>query len=180
MYNVLNKNYKIIEGDISYFDSCCRLLDSIKEDFKLRGLDIYQDGYPNYEIIKNDLLNKANTLLLIDENNEVVAQITSTYDELNFLFDKEEVKNILDFYHLDDIPYIGLSRLFVHRSLRSQGIATFLIKEMENKYKNKTVIFFVHLTNSNALRLYESLGFKNLGIYNFVFGEFYTFIKEIN
>ena len=29
-----------------------------------------------------------------------------------------------------------------------------------------------------CLKLYEELGFKNLGIYNYVFGEFYTFVKE--
>ena len=88
-----------------------------------------------------------------------------------------EVQKILNNYNLEDKPYVGLCRLFVHKSLRSHGIGTFLIQQMEEKYKGENFIFFVHLTNLNALRLYEQLGFKNLGIYNYPFGEFYTFIK---
>ena len=176
---ILNKAYYLKNGDIKYFESSCRLLDSIKNDFKKKNIDIYQDDYPNYDIIKEDLQNKENTLLIVDENDEVYAQITSTYDELNSIFNETEVAKILSFYNLPNIPYIGLSRLFVDNRIRSHGVATFLIKEMEEKYKGNTIIFFVHLVNNNALKLYEQLGYKNLGSYNFIFGEYYTFIKSV-
>lgn len=175
--NVLNKKLKLVTGNIKFLKSACELMDAIKEDFKVRNIDIYQDGYPNYEIIESDLNNGDQTLLLVDENDKVYAYITSTNDELRFLFKEEEVQNILNFYNLPDVPYVGLCRLFVDKSLRSQGIGTFLIKEMESKYEGRKFIFFVHLANNNAMKLYDELGFKNLGIYNFIFGEFYTFIK---
>ena len=174
---LLDKEYKLVPGNVKYFSSCCELLDSIKDDFKERGIDIYQDGYPNYEIIKQDLKNEDQTLLLINENDEVLAQVTSTPNELRTMFDNEEVNRILNYYNIPDVPYVGLCRLFVHKSLRKLGIATFLIKEMEEKYKGEKFIFFVHLPNKNAMKLYDELGFKNLGIYNYVFGEFYTYIK---
>ena len=175
---VLDKTLKLVVGDVKYFKSSCELLDSIKLDFKERNIDIYQDGYPNYDIIKYDLENKDCTFLLVDENEKVLAQITSTPDELRSIFEENEVQNILKHYNLPDIKYVGLSRLFVHKSLRKHGIATYLIKHMEEKYKGETFIFFVHIVNKNALKLYDELGFKNLGIYNYVFGEFYTFVKD--
>ena len=174
---VENTCFRVVEGHIKFLKSACVLLDSIKEDFRLRNIDIYQDGYPNYEIIKSDLKNGDKTLLLINENDDVYAQITSTPNELRSMFSEEEVKRILRHYNLPDIPYVGLCRLFVHKSLRSNGIGTYLIKLMEEKYKGNSFIFFVHITNFNALKLYEQLDFKNLGIYNYPFGEFYTFIK---
>ena len=94
---ILNKAYYLKNGDIKYFESSCRLLDSIKNDFKMKNIDIYQDDYPNYDIIKEDLENKENTLLIVDENDEVYAQITSTYDELNSIFNETEVAKILSF-----------------------------------------------------------------------------------
>lgn len=172
-----DKSFKLVWGSLAYFKSACALMDSIKEDFRVRNIDIYQDGYPNYEIIENDLKNGENTLLLIDENDNVCAQIVSTPNELRTMFTEEEVQKILNHYNLPDKPYVGLCRLFVHKSLRSHGIGTYLIKQMEEKYKDQNFIFFVHLVNHNALKLYEQLGFKNLGIYNYPFGEFYTFIK---
>ena len=175
---ILYKKLKLVVGDIKYFKSACKLLDSIKADFKERNIDIYQDGYPNYDIIKSDLENNERTFLLIDENDEVLAQITSTPDELRSIFEESEVQNILKHYQIPDIKYVGLSRLFVHKSIRRHGIATYLIKAMEQKYKNETFIFFVHKININAMKLYDELGFKNIGIYNYIFGEYYTFIKE--
>lgn len=172
-----DKSFKIVWGSLAYLKSACALMDSIKEDFKSRNIDIYQDGYPNYEIIENDLKNGENTLLLIDENDNVYAQIVSTPNELHTMFSDEEVLKILHHYNLPDKPYVGLCRLFVDKSLRSNGVGTFLIKQMEEKYKGQNFIFFVHLTNHNALKLYKQLGFKNLGIYNYPFGEFYTFVK---
>lgn len=172
-----NKLFKLVFGNSKYLKSACILMDAIKEDFKLRNIDIYQDGYPNYEIIENDLKNGENTLLLIDENDNVCAQIVSTPNELHTMFSEEEVQKILHHYNLPDKPYVGLCRLFVDKSLRSNGVGTFLINQMVEKYKGQNFIFFVHLTNHNALKLYEQLGFKNLGIYNYPFGEFYTFVK---
>ena len=172
-----NKLFKLVFGNSKYLKSACILMDLIKEDFRARNIDIYQDGYPNYDIIANDLKNGENTLLLIDESDNVCAQIVSTPNELRAMFSEEEVQKILNHYNLPDKPYVGLCRLFVHKSLRSHGIGTYLIKQMEEKYKGQNFIFFVHLTNFNALKLYEQLGFKNLGTYNYPFGEFYTFIK---
>jgi hypothetical protein len=28
------------------------------------------------------------------------------------------------------------------------------------------------------MKLYDELGFKNIGIYKYIFGEYYTFVKE--
>lgn len=171
------KKLRLIKGDIKYFESACKLLDSIKEDFKNRNIDIYQDDYPNYEIVKKDLESKNRMFLLVDENDNVLAQIVSTPDELRSMFKEEEVKRIIEYFGIPDIPYVGLCRLFVHKSLRGRGIGTFLINQMLEKYKGERFIFFVHLTNLNALKLYDELGFKNLGTYNYIFGEFYTYIK---
>ena len=95
-----NKLFKLVFGNSKYLKSACILMDAIKEDFKLRNIDIYQDGYPNYEIIENDLKNGENTLLLIDENDNVCAQIVSTPNELHTMFSEEEVQKILHHYNL--------------------------------------------------------------------------------
>ena len=59
------------------------------------------------------------------------------------MFTEEEVQRILNHYNLPDKPYVGLCRLFVHKSLRSHGIGTYLIKQMEEKYIGQNFILLL-------------------------------------
>jgi RimJ/RimL family protein N-acetyltransferase len=63
--------------------------------------------------------------------------------------------------------HTGLFSIFLKKKWRSQGIGSILIKGMlewaKNDPLNKKISLAVFSTNTNAIALYKSLGFKNEG-----------------
>ena len=65
--------------------------------------------------------------------------------------------------HHEDKDYIYLDDLSVTRECRNMGIGTKLIKKAESYAKDikiPAILFHVEKTNTDAMRLYERLGYQ--------------------
>ena len=60
---------------------------------------------------------------------------------------------------------VWLHQIAVDKNYRSKGIATTLISHLENNLSGISIEFSVKESNLNAIRLYESLGYKKV-VYN--------------
>ena len=67
----------------------------------------------------------------------------------------------------DSEPYMTIHRMAVAEKYRRNGVAEALMKEMEERGRQKDVtIFFLEVRESNdaARRLYEKMGYEQIGV----------------
>ena len=81
-------------GNISDLDDVLEMLNLCKIDMKERNLNIWNDNYPNEEIIKDDLL--SNDSVVYDLNGKVIA----------FLAMKPNMKDEYEDYYSNHKNYI--------------------------------------------------------------------------
>lgn len=175
---------RFIDGDIKYIDGLFALLKNIRQDFKLKNIDIYQEeSYPNRDLLLADLKRNKETILALD--GEVVVGFMTSEPSKDFFIDifqnNEEKETILKHNHLSKNYdcYISYSRLMVDPNSRKKGIATNLMKMMDEKYKGKEVIFLVDEKNNSVFDLYDKLGYKKCHLEQFIFGKFYVYTKKL-
>lgn len=173
----------IIKGNVTYLDGVMNLYHRIQNDFKKRGIDIYQDNeYPNREIFEKDLSNSDRTLLLLD-NNLVIGFITSD-SGANFAKDifnsPKDASSFLEKYKLSDYQgrMVAYERLMIDPDYRNQGYGSKLLTILDQKYSGAFIIFLVHEANHNAIKFYGNLKYTCLGLENFEFGKYYIFTKN--
>ena len=91
--------------------------------FKEQGIDQWQNGYPNNETIESDINNKVSYVLIKDENIVATAAIS---------FDKEETyDSIYDGEWLSNESYAVIHRIAVDNNLKGVGLASEIIKQVE-------------------------------------------------
>lgn len=75
-------------------------------------------------------------------------------DDYVIIYNDEDVMGA---YLVDDEKHL-LDEIYIEEKYRHQGLGSILIKEMLNK--DQELCLWVYKENKNAIRLYESLGFK--------------------
>lgn len=91
--------------------------------FKSQGIDQWQNGYPNNETIKNDIENDISYVLTNNEKVVATAAIS---------FDKEETyDSIYDGEWLSKESYVVIHRIAVDNNLKGSGLASEIIKQVE-------------------------------------------------
>lgn len=133
-------------GNEKDFEKVMNLVKMTKIDLKERNLNIWEDDYPNEEIIINDL--KNNSLVKIIDN-EIAGYIAISKNEIDMF---EEVFS-------NHENFLFISRVMVNTNYRRLGIAKELFNYAFNlNYDSYRIT--VSSKNTNAYKLYESLGFK--------------------
>lgn len=172
----------IVKGNEGFLEGVYKLYLRVREQFKEENKDIYQSNdYPTKNDFKRDLSNSNSTYVVLDDD-EVIGFITSEDEDYFFndcLHGNEEDK-FFDKFDLSSYKgrFVGLSRLMIDPGYRHQDIATKLVGLMEEKYDGFMIILLVNHENIGAINFYNSLGYKNLGQYDFTFGIFYIYIKN--
>ncbi len=103
------------------------------------------DDFWSYEVFKSELLCDNSTFYVARLNNKIVG-----FAGFKTIFDEAELMNIV-----------------VHKSARTKGIGTALLKHIIlelKKQKIATLHLEVAKDNLPAIHLYEFLGFKKVGI----------------
>ena len=116
---------------------------------------LWDEYYPNIEIVNNDIKNETLYVALIDD--EIVGTAQSGIDEelFNMEFFTKEKKNPRD-----------LSRVAVKKEYQKQGIARKIIAYIEDELRKDGVDYMyltVGKTNIKAYNLYKTIGYETKG-----------------
>jgi len=75
--------------------------------------------------------------------------------------------------HIESVAQMELQKIYVLQEYHGKGIGTALLKEVKNIAKEVYPDYIwldTHVSNENAIRLYEKNGFKKIGKYFFTIG----------
>ena len=75
--------------------------------------------------------------------------------------------------HIESVSQIELQKIYVLQEHHGKGIGSALLKEVKNVAKEVCPDYIwldTHISNENAIRLYEKNGFKKIGKYFFTIG----------
>ncbi len=125
------------------------------------GIDQWQDGYPNEEIILKDILNKE-SYLVINENNECTGTTM-------FSLRLEPTYNIIEGNWLTEglVKYGVIHRMAVDDQFRSSGFSRFVFDYFENLLIEKGIISMridTHEDNQVMQGLLKKRGYHYCGI----------------
>lgn len=124
----------------------------VKEKVIKENLPIWQNGYPQDELIDEDIDNGFGRILVVD--NEIVSY--ATYHPALYEYDKGT-------FPIDDVMSFG--RVMTKVTKTKQGFATKLIEEMIKETKEKKIPglgILVDDFNKKALNIYLKFGFQYL------------------
>lgn len=135
------------------------LINQAKEYLKLKGVNQWQDGYPNEEVIKEDIA-KGESYILIS-NDKIVGTSTicfsgeSTYD------------NIFEGKWLTKNKYIVMHRVAVHDDFKGMGIfreILFEVSKLSTMNDINSIKIDTHEDNLSMQKALINNGFKRCGI----------------
>lgn len=127
--------------------------------FKSKDIDQWQDGYPNEENLREDIIQGESYVMLLDDKIVATAAISfrgeSTYNEIyrgNWLSDRE---------------YAVVHRVAVNDDYKGQGLSHKIIEFSQKKCKElgySSIKIDTHKDNFVMRSLLEKNGFKYCGI----------------
>lgn len=127
--------------------------------FKEQGIDQWQNGYPNEEVINDDIKNEKSYVMIKD--NEIVATTVISFDkELSY-------KNIIDGEWITNGDYCVIHRVAVDNTYKGLGLSHKIIKYTEEICLEKGVHSIkvdTHEENIPMQSLLKKNGFEYCGI----------------
>lgn len=126
--------------------------------FKQQGVDQWQDGYPNTEVIRNDIRNH-NSYVLLQEDRIIATAMIS--------FDGEPTYADIDGHWLTDHPYAVVHRIAVESALKGQNIAGSILAFAEKMCHERQIPCLridTHEENHSMQRVAAKSGFQYCGI----------------
>ena len=139
-------------------DEILEIIEQTKIIFKNKGIDQWQNGYPNRDSIINDINNNSGYVYL--DNDIVLGYFYIMYEnEITY-------ENIYEGDWLTNKPYFTIHRLTVNANCRRQGIASEMFKFISElaKIKNLNIRVDTHNDNKPMKTLLLKSGFKYCGI----------------
>lgn len=138
------------------------MVDQAKASMKARGINQWQDGYPDEAILLKDLEEQINYVL--EDGGTVVGMITVMPGE-------EPSYREIEGSWLNSEPYVSFHRVCVEEERKGQGLARILFEEGEklcrgwglSNLRNDT-----HPDNLSMQRAVEKFGFERCGIIRIV------------
>ena len=157
----------------STFDDVDRILEIIEKakiELKKLGLDQWQKGYPNREVIENDIKLGISYILeeISEKNDKFENQISKKIVGTIVLSPKkEEPYSKIEGKWITNDDYIVIHRLAVDTEIKNKGIATKILEFSEKKcIKNKilSIKADTHENNEPMKKFLEKNGFSYCGV----------------
>lgn len=140
-------------------ENVMEIIKQSQQYFKEQGIDQWQNGYPNPQVIKNDIDNNNSYVLLKDRKILATTAIS---------FDGEETYNeIHDGKWLSNDDYAVIHRIAVDTNHKGLGLAGKIIKEAEKKCSErgvKSIKVDTHEDNKSMQKLLLKNGFEYCGV----------------
>ncbi|WHT39014.1 GNAT family N-acetyltransferase [Myroides sp. mNGS23_01] len=149
-----------------------KVLRQVKQDMYSKGIDQWDEHYPNEKTIQEDLDKKQ--AYIYSENGEVLA-----YMVINQEYDIE----YNDLNWSTSTPFIVIHRLFVKPTAQGKGISSQMIQyveqyAIENNYAS--IRFDAYALNNTANAVYLKKGYTLVGTVQFRKGVFNCYEKGLN
>lgn len=147
---------RTVEEDVN------RVMEIIKqaqEYLKESNIDQWQNGYPNLQIIKEDIKNGWSYVLLKD--NDIVATAAISFDK------EATYEQIYDGKWLSNDDYAVIHRIAVDRNLKGLGLGAEIMKEAEKLMLARgvhSIKIDTHEHNISMQKLLKKNGFQYCGV----------------
>ena len=147
---------KAFESDAN---SIMSIINQAQGYFKKQGIDQWQDNYPNYETVYNDINNNYGYVLLKD--NTVIGTVAVSFDG------EKTYEHIYNGKWISDNKYAVIHRMAVNSKYKRAGLASSIIENVEKICLEKDVYSIridTHKENLAMQKLLKKNGFKYCGI----------------
>lgn len=121
------KNIIFRKAQLNDLDQIITIINQAISYFKSKNIDQWQDGYPNIDVIKEDILNNNSYVLISDHKILATCMISKEI---------EPTYNQIDGKWLGDLPYIVIHRIAIKQDSKNQGLASLLLKNAFDLYPN--------------------------------------------
>lgn len=147
---------KSVNEDIN---NIMQIIDEAKEALKEQGIDQWQNGYPNDDVIRNDILNNDSYVFI--KNNEIVATLAVSFDG------EKTYDKIYDGDWISNDEFAVIHRIAISNKYKGTGIASEIIKMIEAMCLDKDVHSIkvdTHEFNIPMQKLLKKNDFKYCGV----------------
>jgi len=151
-------------------DEILEIIEKAKVELKKLGLDQWQKGYPNREVVENDIKNEFSYVLeeIAEKDNKSENQISKKIIGTIVLSpEKEESYSKIEGKWITNDDYIVIHRLAVDSEIKNKGIATKILEFSEKEcIKNKilSIKTDTHENNEPMKKFLEKNGFSYCGV----------------
>lgn len=151
-------------------DEILEIIEKAKVELKKLGLDQWQKGYPNREVVENDIKNEFSYVLeeIAKKDNKSENQISKKIIGTIVLSpEKEEAYSKIEGKWITNDDYIVIHRLAVDSEVKNKGIATKILEFSEKEcIKNKilSIKTDTHENNEPMKKFLEKNGFSYCGV----------------
>lgn len=139
---------------LSDYDEIVVMKNQVKQRVINENLPIWKNGYPNDEIIKEDLISGYGRIIRVDD--KIVAYAAFMHSDI--MYPNEEIFKKENLY--------SFGRVMVCNEYLSKGIGRYLVNQMILEAKNlnsEGLGIAADECNIKATKLYKSLGFEKEG-----------------
>jgi GNAT superfamily N-acetyltransferase len=154
-------------------DALTRLLSECIDDMRAHGIDQWDDVYPSRATIAADV--ESDTAFVATHLNTDLAGFLVLNEDQN-----PEYAEVA--WSINGLPTAVVHRLMVHPEHQRKGLARFLMRFAEERARMLgygAIRLDAFSANPRALRLYESLGYRDAGGVTFRKGPFRCFEKAL-
>lgn len=136
-----------------------KIINDAKEYFKEMNINQWQDGYPNEEVIKNDIIN--NNSYVLEKDGDIIATTM-------FAVEKDKTyDNIYDGKWINEGEYAVIHRIAVDNKLKGLKLGAEIINNAVEVCKDKgikSIKIDTHKDNISMQRFLKNNGFQYCGV----------------
>ncbi|MBU5454866.1 GNAT family N-acetyltransferase [Caproiciproducens sp. MSJ-32] len=136
-----------------------KIIKEAQDYFKEMKIDQWQNGYPNEDAIRKDILNGYSYVLT--DNDKVIATVALSFDG------EATYNEIYEGSWLTDNEYAVIHRIAVTEEMKGKNIASIILKRIEEICKEraiKSIKIDTHEDNLSMQRLLKKNNFKYCGV----------------
>ncbi|MDO4880171.1 MAG: GNAT family N-acetyltransferase [Capnocytophaga sp.] len=148
---------KLSKATLDDFASVWDIILFAKETRRLEGSTQWQDGYPNEENIKNDIINQ--NAYVIRDKDTILAYAA-------IIFDKEEAYENIEGNWISNYEYTTIHRIAISEKAKGLGLGTIIMQESESislQHNIRSIRIDTNYDNQPMLRILEKLGYTFCG-----------------
>lgn len=127
--------------------------------FKDNGIDQWQNNYPNYETIKNDI--KNGYAYVLEENDQIIGTVAVSFDG------EKSYDTIYEGQWLSNNKYAVIHRMAVDNNYKGKGLSSVIMKHVEVvclKNGVHSIKIDTHKKNKSMQRVIGKNNFNYCGI----------------